>query len=101
MPHALLGANCDFMTEDAEGILLIAFPSTGWTWMMKLTWGPRMIVLSASNSLPIRVVCHELDHWLPYGLSPLRGREGEKLCVAYIVREMHRDRLKKRGNCRM
>lgn len=38
MPHAPLVVNCDFMTEEANGILFIAFLSTGRTQIMKLTW---------------------------------------------------------------
>lgn len=63
MPHVLLGVSCDFYDSEANGILLITFPSTGRTRVMKLTWCPCMVVLSSPDSLPVQVICHELNHW--------------------------------------
>lgn len=64
MLHARLVVNCDFMTEEANGILFIAFPSIGRAGVMKLTRCPCVMVLSSPDSLPVKVICHELDHWV-------------------------------------
>lgn len=46
------------------GFFFIAFPSIGRTQVMKLTWCPCMTVLSSPDSLPVKLICHELDHWV-------------------------------------
>lgn len=91
MLYALLVVNCDFMTEEANGILFIAFPSIGRTQVMKLTWCPCMTMLSSPDSLPLKLICHELDHWVSVWAFTMLCREGEKLYVAYIFLEIYLD----------
>lgn len=108
MPHALLGVSCDFYDSEANGILFIAFPSIGRTRVMKLTCWPCMVVLSSPNSLPVQLICHELDHWFSvWAFTTLW--EGRRKSVYSLYRytntheswEKCRDRLwKMEGNCR-
>lgn len=64
MLHALLVVNCDFTTEEVNEILFIAFPSIGRTQVMNLTWCPCTIMLSSLDSLSVKLICYELDHWV-------------------------------------
>lgn len=90
MLHALLVENCDFMTEEANGILFIAFPSIGRTQVMKLTWCPCMTVLSSPDSLPHKLICHELVHWVSVWAFTML-RQGRRKTVTYVFIEIYID----------
>lgn len=86
MLHALRVVNCDFMTEEANGILFIAFPSIGRTQVTKLTWCPCTIAL-----LPVKLICHELHHWVSvWAFTTLWQRRRKTICCRRIHINLYR-----------
>lgn len=90
MLHALLLVNCDFRTVEANGILFIAFSSIGRTQIMKLIWRPGMTVLSSPDSLPVKLICHELDHWVSvWAFTTLWQGRRKTICRIHTRRDLY------------
>lgn len=90
MLRALLLVSWDFMTVEANGILFIAFSSIGRTQIMKLTWCPCMTVLSSADSLPVKLICHELDHWVSVWAFATLWQRRKTIRHIHIRRDLYR-----------